>query len=172
MKLTPEYALTMARYNAWQNRQLKAAFAQLDAVALTQDRGAFFGSILATASHILWGDRMWMSRLAGHAAPEGGFERHLELAPDRETWEIERFRTDSAIVLWAEGLRAVDLAGKLAFHSGVLGRDVEMPRALCVMQLFNHQTHHRGQIHAMLTAAGVQAPVSDVFLMPDAGPWL
>ena len=170
--IEPAWVLTMARYNAWQNTQMKRAMGRLDARALGQDRGAFFGSILATANHLLWGDRVWMSRLAGHEPPPGGIADSPRLTATAEAWEIERFRTDSAMLHWAERLRAVDLAGSLTWYSGALGRSVSRPRTLCVAHMFNHQTHHRGQIHAMLTDAGVEAPVSDLFAMPETGPWL
>ena len=172
MIVTPEYCVMMARYNGWQNRQLKAAFATLDTADLKQDRGAFFGSILATANHLLWGDRMWMARFAGSAPPAGGITETTELTDSGPAWEVERFQTDGGILFWAERLRAVDLAGDLTWYSGAVGREVAKPVAQCVVHMFNHQTHHRGQIHAMLTAVGVRAPVSDLAFMPDDGPWI
>jgi uncharacterized damage-inducible protein DinB len=172
MMISPDYCLAMARYNAWQNKQLKAAFATLDAAALTQDRGAFFGSLLGTANHVLWGDRTWMSRFAATIALEDGIKDGTGLTPSREAWAIARFHTDGEILLWAERLRAVDLAGDLTWYSGMLGREVRKPLQLCVTHMFNHQTHHRGQIHAMLTAAGAAGPVSDLAFMPQDEPWL
>ena len=162
----------MARYNAWQTRQIKQAFEGLSSAELTKERGAFFGSILGTANHLLWGDRTWMSRFARHAAPDGGIPESPMLTASYEEWALERFRTDSAMLIWAEGLREVDLAGPLRWYSGALGREVVKPMGMLVAHMFNHQTHHRGQIHAMLTAAGAKAPVSDLFAMPETGPWL
>ncbi|WP_255564193.1 DinB family protein [Mameliella sp. CS4] len=172
MMITPEYCLVMARYNAWQNRQVKRAFGALDDAALVKDRKAFFGSILGTANHLLWGDMIWMSRFSDTPRPEGGIKESPALTASRGDWEIARFRTDADILLWAEQLRAVELAGELSWYSGAVGRNVSKPMALCVTHMFNHQTHHRGQIHAMLTAAGVAAPVSDLAFMPEEGPWL
>ncbi|MEQ9176308.1 MAG: DinB family protein, partial [Alphaproteobacteria bacterium] len=60
--ITPEYCRMMARYNAWQNRQLTESLDAQPLEVLTEDRGAFFGSILGTLNHLLWGDRMWMAR--------------------------------------------------------------------------------------------------------------
>ena len=164
------YVQTMARYNAWQNGQLKRIFAGMEAAALMQDRGAFFGSILGTANHVLWGDRVWMHRFAGHDKPPGGIAESVGLTDLRESWESERCRTDAAILLWADRLDAPDLDGPLRWRSGALGRDVSRPLALCVAHMFNHQTHHRGQIHAMLTATGGAAPVSDLSRFPTTGP--
>jgi uncharacterized damage-inducible protein DinB len=172
MMITPDYCLVMARYNAWQNKQLKAIFATLDPAALTQDRGAFFGSILGTANHVVWGDQIWMSRFAGTQAPQGDIQQSVSLTLSREDWSIARFHTDGDILFWAEQLRAVDLAGDLSWYSGALGAEVEKPLQQCVVHMFNHQTHHRGQIHAMLTAIGATAPVSDLAFMPQEGSWL
>ncbi|MBS0123064.1 DinB family protein [Thetidibacter halocola] len=170
--ITPRYCVTMARYNAWQNRQVKAAFEALSPEDLTRDRGAFFGSILATANHLLWGDRIWLSRFTGGEPPVGSIAESVGLTTSREDWALERFRVDSALLRWADGLKQVDLAGPLRWQSGVTGREMVKPVGLCVTHMFNHQTHHRGQIHAMLTAAGAEAPVSDLFVLPDEGPWL
>lgn len=170
--ITVDYCVTMARYNAWQNRQLKLAFARLDETALHAERGAFFGSIFGTANHLLWGDTRWLSLLTGSPGPELPGSDSVRMTRTLGDWEIARFRTDAALLDWANRLRSVDLTGPLSWHSGILGREVSKPRGLCIAHMFNQQTHHRGQIHAMLTAAGVEAPVTDVIFMPDDGPWL
>ena len=170
--INPGYVLTMARYNAWQNKQMMAAMAGMTEDALRAERGAFFGGILATANHILWGDGMWMARFQGMEPPPvsmaGSTSLHLTFA----AWSAARFRMDGRILLWAEKMQALDLIGDLTWHSGVMGRQVTRPKGALIVHMFNHQTHHRGQIHAMLTAAGVAAPVSDLFFMPEDGPWL
>ena len=163
------YCETMARYNVWQNNQLEACLQVLPLEELTRERGAFFGSILATLNHLLWGDLIWMSRFDGGARPEGGIGDSTDLCPTLGAWSAERFRTDGRITLWAEAVSCVDLQGDLTWFSGAAGREVSRPMALCVTHMFNHQTHHRGQIHAMITAAGGTAPVTDLFLMPGAG---
>jgi len=170
--ISPAYVLTMARYNAWQNRQMKAAMEELGETALREDRGAFFGSIMATANHILWADRMWMARLLGKAPPQESMQESTTLTPTYAVWSAERFRMDGRILLWAEKCTALDLVGELHWYSGVLGRQTSRPVGLILTHMFNHQTHHRGQIHAMLTSAGASAPVSDLFFMPEDGPWL
>jgi uncharacterized damage-inducible protein DinB len=55
----------------------------------------------------------------------------------------------------------------LRWHSPLAGGEVDKPLGELVVHMFNHQTHHRGQIHARLSAAGLVAPVTDLFLMPD-----
>lgn len=162
-----DYCRLMARYNAWQNRQLIDVLDEMPAAEVVRDRGAFFGSILGTLNHLLWGDLMWMARFDGGAAPACAMADSPTMLPTVGAWSAERFRMDGRISRWAGTLTNVDLAGQLAWFSGVLQSDVSRPVALCVAHFFNHQTHHRGQVHAMLTAAGARAPVSDIFLMPE-----
>ena len=157
----------MARYNAWQNEGLRRAIEALDMEVLQAGRGAFFGSIWGTANHLLWADQLWMSRFDGGPAPEGGIKESPGLCATPGIWEAERFRTDGRIRLWADALDAVDLVGDLTWYSGMLGRELTKPVALCVTHFFNHQTHHRGQLHAMLTAAGVNMPDTDLIVMPE-----
>ncbi|OWU83459.1 damage-inducible protein DinB [Oceanicola sp. 22II-s10i] len=165
--ITPAYCVTMARYNTWQNRQIARAMDKLDEAALTQDRGAFFGSILATANHLLWGDRTWMARFGVGEAPGGRPRDGATLTPTHAVWYSERYRMDGQIEIWAERQSSVDLTGNLTWYSPAAGREMSKPVGLCVAHMFNHQTHHRGQIHAMLTAAGVDPGDTDLFLMPD-----
>jgi len=167
--IEPGYVRVMARYNAWQNRQLSDALDGVRLDVLRADHGAFFGSILGTLNHILWADRMWMSRLAPdlQTKPAGGIEASSDFCPTYGVWDAERFATDGLIAGWAKGLHAVDLIGELRFHSASLGREATSPLARCVAHMFNHQTHHRGQVHAMLTKSRIEAPVSDLFLLPE-----
>ena len=165
--IDPRYVQAMARYNSWQNGQLVPVLEAMDASELTCDRGSFFGSILGTANHLLWGDQIWMSRFdKGVDAPAGGIPSSPQLHPTVGSWSAQRFWLDGRIRIWADNLKAIDLEGDLSWYSGALGQDVTAPLAMTVMHFFNHQTHHRGQLHAMLTAAGQKAPVSDLFIMP------
>ncbi|MDW3221352.1 MAG: DinB family protein [Paracoccaceae bacterium] len=157
----------MARYNTWQNNQLMPVLEAMPHDELIKDRGAFFNSILGTANHLLWGDTIWMSRfdpsvpaptIAGKDAPD--------LHPTITSWSADRFRVDGKIRFWADSLRALDLKGDLTWYSGTLEKEITSPFAMNVVHFFNHQTHHRGQIHAMLTAADQKAPVSDLAFMP------
>ena len=167
--IDPGYCRVMVRYNSWQNSQLAECLADLPAEELTRERGAFFGSILATLNHLLWADLMWMSRFDGWDKPATGIAGSTTLCPTLATWSAERYRTDRRLTFWAERLRAVDLAGDLTWFSGATGAEMARPMALCVTHMFNHQTHHRGQIHAMITGSGAKAPVSDLAFMPDEG---
>ncbi len=169
MIVTPDYCRVMARYNAWQNEGLRDTVAAMSEDEVRRERGAFFGSILATVNHILWADRMWLARLTGSEKPPGGIAGSVALTPDAVAWAAERVLTDRAITLWADGLKDEDIAADLVWLSGVTGREERRPAGLIVMHLFNHQTHHRGQVHAMVTAAGMQPAPTDLFLLPAEG---
>ena len=142
--ITPEYCRMMARYNAWQNRQLTEALDGQSLEVLTEDRGAFFGSILGTLNHLLWGDLMWMARFDPSVeAPKVSVKESVDLYPTLGAWSAARYHVDGKIRHWANTIRAMDLTGDLSWYSGTLGRDMVTPRALCVTHMFNHQTHHR-----------------------------
>lgn len=166
--ITPAFCRKMARYNAWQNRQYAELLEALPLSDLTRDRGAFFGSILGTLNHLSWGDRVWMSRFDPSVTPpKAALADSTALCPTLGAWLAERHHLDGKISHWADALRAVDLAGDLAWYSESAGQKMRVPLAECVVHMFNHQTHHRGQIHAMMTASGLRAPVSDLFRLPE-----
>jgi len=168
--ITPGWCHTMARYNSWQNANLIGAADTLDAAARAKDRGAWFGSIQGTLSHLLWGDLIWMSRFdGGEPPPKAKFPEETATAfADWADYKRKRRATDARIETWATLLEPDDLEGDLTWYSAGLGRELSKPKTLCIMQLFNHQTHHRGQVHAMLTAAGARPGDTDLPLMPDA----
>lgn len=170
--LTKEYCMMMARYNAWQNRGLRKILQDLPPDELNKDRGAFFGSIFATVNHILWADTMWMSRFEGKQSPGGSTQESKTFQPTIAAWSGERFRMDGQILIWAEKVRVLDMVSDLTWHSGVLQAEVSRNFGACVAHFFNHQTHHRGQVHAMLTQIGIKPEPTDLFLMPESGPWL
>lgn len=166
--IDPWYVRTMARYNSWQNAQLMPMLEAMTHEEVTEVRGAFFGSILGTANHLLWGDAMWMSRFDPSVdKPDRGIPESPGLYPTAAAWSAARFQLDGKIRFWSQGLRSLDLKGDLTWYSGAAGRNMSKSIALCVVHMFNHQTHHRGQLHALLTSMGLQAPVSDLAFMPE-----
>ncbi|PZO03672.1 MAG: damage-inducible protein DinB [Hyphomicrobiales bacterium] len=162
------YVRTMARYNAWQNRSLYAAAATLDDVARRQDRGAFFRSIHGTFCHLLWADRMWLSRFAGTPKPAVRIHESGELVAAWDDLVAERKAFDTTITDWADALSPDWLSGDLTWFSGATQREMSKPVGLLVAHMFNHQTHHRGQVHAMLTAAGAKPEDTDLMLIDMA----
>jgi uncharacterized damage-inducible protein DinB len=167
MMITPAYVQMMARYNTWQNRSHYTAASTLSAAEREQERGAFFGSIHRTLSHILWGDQAWMHRFTGTPKPEGSIVDSQFSQPDWLALVQLRQEFDVVISDWAQAVQTEWLTGDLTWFSGTLGRYMTKPTALLVTHMFNHQTHHRGQVHAMLTAAGAKPEVTDIPFMPD-----
>ena len=160
------YVQRMARYNRWQNENLYGAADALSDAERQRTRGAFFGSIHATLNHLLWGDRIWMSRLAGTPRPQGGIPQSVSLYADWNDLKRERAAFDTVIVDWADQLEDASLAGELTWFSGAIKAEVRKPKWLLVTHMFNHQTHHRGQVHCMLTQAGSKPGDTDLPLMP------
>jgi uncharacterized damage-inducible protein DinB len=163
--ITPDWVRMMAAYNTGMNRRIYAAAGELDDEGRRRDRGAFWGSIHATLNHLLWGDRMWMSRFAGWQEPGRRLRESADLHATFADLAAAREETDTRILAWAEALEPAWLTGDLTWVSGAAQREVTKPRALLVTHMFNHQTHHRGQVHAMLTAAGVKPADTDLFLV-------
>jgi uncharacterized damage-inducible protein DinB len=160
------YLQKMARYNRWQNENLYGAAEGLSDAERKRDRGAFFGSIHGTLNHLLWGDRAWMSRFAGTPKVTVGIKDSAGLYPGWEELKRERAQFDRTIIDWAEALDPQWLAGGLTWFSGAMQRELTMPKWVLVTHFFNHQTHHRGQVHAMLTAAGAKPGDTDLCFMP------
>jgi uncharacterized damage-inducible protein DinB len=161
------YVQRMARYNRWQNQNLYGVADRLSAEERRRERGAFFGSIHQTLSHLLWGDRIWLSRLAGAPQPPGGIPESVALYPDWEDLKRQRSDCDCVIIDWAATIEPDWLAAEQTYFSGAIGREITKPRWLLVTHMFNHQTHHRGQVHCMLTQAGVRPSDTDLPFLPE-----
>jgi uncharacterized damage-inducible protein DinB len=166
--ISPSYVRAMARYNAWQNVNVYQAAGRLTDAARREERGAFFGSIHATLNHILWADQTWLMRFGAAPPPAARSIREgLSQFPDWEALVQERRRFDRVIEDWASRLQPSSLEGNMTWRSASAGRDVTSPMAVLVMHLFNHQTHHRGQVHALLTSMGVDPGITDLPFGPD-----
>jgi uncharacterized damage-inducible protein DinB len=165
--IDPAYVRTLARYNAWQNDNLYGAAAGLDDAARRQPRGAFFGSIHGTLCHLLWADRIWLHRFAGTPKPSGGIRESALLVEGWDDLAAARRDFDATIAGWAADLSADWLAADLTWFSGAVGREMRKPAWFLVTHMLNHQTHHRGQVHAMLTAAGARPGDTDLMLVED-----
>jgi uncharacterized damage-inducible protein DinB len=152
----------MAAYNAEMNRRLYDAAGQLPDAARREDRGAWFGSIQGTLCHLVWGDRQWMSRFAGWDPPPPGIKGSPHIIEDWETLRAARIEADAAIEAWTAGLTSEWLTGRLVWFSGATGKEMSSPRAVTLTHFFNHQTHHRGQAHCLITQAGIRPADTDL----------
>ncbi len=167
--ISRDYIMTMAAYNQWQNDNLYGSAGQLSDEERRAERGAFFGSIHATLSHLLWGDKVWLSRFgAGGEAHQKSIAESVSEGADWDEMVRERKAVDELIIEWAHQIDEAALGEDLSWYSGAAGRDVSKPLGLLISHFFNHQTHHRGQVHAMLTAAGQRPADTDLPFMPDA----
>lgn len=164
----PEYCQVMARYNRWMNERLYALCAQLTDAERKRDRGAFFGSIHGTLNHLLWGDRMWMGRFVGPPCthPAFGADMFAGFADLRQ----EREATDLSIIDWSAKLRTDWLASMLTYTSLVDARRRTLPAEVAAVHMFNHGTHHRGQLTTLMKQAGVDPGVTDLPWLPGLVP--
>jgi uncharacterized damage-inducible protein DinB len=158
------YARLMAEYNRWMNEKLYAGCARLTDDERKRDRGAFFKSIHGTLNHLVWGDRAWLPRFNGKTYVTG--PAGTDLYDDFGALTAARVEMDGEILDWARSVTAAELAEPMTWTSRMYGFTQTHPRWVQVVQMFNHQTHHRGQVHAMLTAAGVDIGPTDVPVLP------
>jgi uncharacterized damage-inducible protein DinB len=163
--ITPAYVRTMAEYNAEMNRRLYAAAARLSDAERRAPRGAFWGSIHGTLTHILWGDRQWMSRFDDWPKPATPIKQSAQMIEDFAELRAARQQADADISRWAANVDETWLGEDLTWFSGAANREIRAPIRLLVTHFFNHQTHHRGQAHALLTAAGQETGDTDLFLL-------
>lgn len=160
--ISPAWCRMMAAYNAEMNRRVYAAADTLDDAARRADGGAFWGSIHGTLSHLVWGDTIWMSRFDGWAAPSAGMNDSPRLIEDWAALKSARAAADARIADWTGRLDEARLAGTLTWYSGAAGRELTRPLWVLVAHMFNHQTHHRGQAHALITRAGAATGDTDL----------
>ena len=149
----------LARYNRLANRRLYEACADLEESERLQDRGAFFRSIHGTLNHILVGDRIWMAQFEGDTASSTGLDRIVYDSFD----ELSEARAmlDERIAAFFDRLEPEGLTGTIDYVNNE-GRRFSDGRAMLYLHFFNHQTHHRGQVHAMLTQTVPDPPVLDL----------
>ncbi len=149
----------LASYNRLANRRLYDACARLTDGELKRRRPAFFGNIHGTLNHLMVGDRIWLARFSGEEVPSTGLDAILYdgFAELREAREREDARIEEFVAGMDEGF----LAGTIRYENNE-GRLLEDPVDLLLPHFFNHQTHHRGQVHDMLSGTDVPPPVLDL----------
>jgi uncharacterized damage-inducible protein DinB len=160
----PRYCQLLARYNRWMNERLYAGAGELSDPARKQDRGAFFGSIHRTLCHLVWADRTWLGRFTGEAYGVAAYG--ADLYDDFAALVQAREDADAAINEWAERVPSGWLAGTLEYRRAGDGRTARLPAWVAAVHLFNHATHHRGQVTTLLKQAGVDPGVTDLPWMP------
>jgi len=150
----------LAHYNRWANDRVYAAARELDDNAYRADMGAYFGSIHGTLNHILVGDRIWMQRFTGQGdAPS---MLNVILFDDFVDLQTARAAEDARIISYIDGLSDAELTANFRYRTITKPADIEQPLAPALIHFFNHQTHHRGQIHGLLTRLAGDAPSLDL----------
>jgi len=166
--MSPEWLASAARYNRWMNEKIYALVATLPDDERKRDRGAFFKSIHGTLNHLLVADRVWLARFEGKTIDDGFMGPGIrsldqELYVDFEELRRQRASTDGALATWVSGLDDEQLRGPLVYLRR--GQKVESPLWWAVAHVFNHQTHHRGQITTLLSQRGCDPGSTDLFAM-------
>ena len=159
------FVRTMAAYNAEMNRRLYEAAGRIPDAERRQDRGAFWGSLHGTLCHLLWGDRMWMSRFDGWAKPAVIQKDSAALIEDFD--ELRRAARRGRCQDFSTGPAASPSMARRGsgWFSASVQQELRQPRSFLVTHFFNHQTHHRGQAHALITACGEKTGDTDLFLV-------
>lgn len=168
--ITPHYAQTMARYNRWMNQKIYAACEQLTDAQRKEDCGAFFRSIHSTLNHLLWGDYMWLGRFVQGSALEKNYPKAgigTDLYADWDALKAARIEMDTDILGWATALDAGWLARDFSWYSGLTKTTRTKQAWLLVTHLFNHQTHHRGQVTTLLSQRGIDPGDTDLMFLPE-----
>ncbi|MDE0853385.1 MAG: DinB family protein [Nevskia sp.] len=162
--IDPAYCSLLARYNQWMNRKLYQSCGELTEAQCKQDVGAFFGSIQATLNHLLYADTIWTRRFTGR--PLDGLHARMEFHPDLSALRAMRDIFDQEIIDWAGKVAQPWLAADFSYTRQADGVAVTRPAWVLVTHMFNHQTHHRGQITTMLKQFGLDPGVTDLAAMP------
>ena len=155
--------LMMARYNAWVNARLYRMAGNLSDEQYQRDVGAYFKSLHGTLNHLLVTDRVWMRRLTG----AGDHPARLDaiVCDDLPSLTAARRDEDERIINYVQGLSESQLDEVLHFKT-MNGTPQQQPLREILAHLFNHQTHHRGQAHTILTVLGIVEPDPlDLFVM-------
>ena len=156
------YFRTLARYNAWANHRLYDACLKLPEDAYYVNRKVFFGSIHRTLNHILLGSRAWMARIEGIAPSETGITSlDQELYTDRDSLWFAQQEEDARVIDRLDTMDMAQLGGELSYRT-MTGIEQRQPLSLILGHLFNHGTHHRGQVHAMLSQVPTDPPPLDL----------
>ena len=165
-----DHYTTFAGYNAWANDRLYAAAAQLSDAEYRTDKGAFFKSMHGTLNHLLATDRIWMKRFTGEGEAPDRLDAilHDRLLDLRAARDAE----DRRIVAWVGSLDEARLKGVIRYRRVSTPDEFVQPLMPALDHWFNHQTHHRGHAHMILTSLGKKAPELDLLYyqrLVDAG---
>jgi uncharacterized damage-inducible protein DinB len=154
-----------ATYNRWANRRIYADAALVSDEARKRPAGLFFGSIHGTLNHLLVTDRIWMQRFTDEGPQPVPLNRILH--EDFSELLAAREAEDERILRFVTGLEEYD---RVLEYQNSRGQTFRQALGAALAHFFNHQAHHRGQVHAGLTIAGIREPASlDLLVMQRGG---
>lgn len=157
----------LARNNAWANHRLLAACAGLSQAEFAAARTGFFPSIQATLNHILVVDRFYVDALEGGTLGPDAWAERIP-CPTLAGLRPAQAAVDRRLIAWVEGCGEAGLDRTVTVHRG---RRVQRERAdRLLLHLFQHDIHHRGQVHAMLSGTSVAPPQLDEFFPAEEAP--
>jgi len=159
------YCQTMAAYNQWMNQRLYQVCATISDEERKRDRGAFFQSIHGTLNHLLYGDRAWLGRFTNNPFSTNVIGQ--ELYSSFDDLRQQRELTDQDILIWSQPVTQDWLQQPFTYTSNVDGMTRTLPTWILVTHLFNHQTHHRGQITTLLSQQQLDPGVTDLPWLPN-----
>ena len=155
----------MSAYNAWMTAKVYGAADRMSDAERKEDRGAFFKSVHSTLNHILFADRVWMTRFWKKIYDVKGMG--VDIFDDYSELKAAHLEMNRDIVAFTDQLSSEWLAEVMEWTRSTDGVTRRRPRWLLVMHMFNHQTHHRGQLSTLFTQAGIDIGVTDLPFMPD-----
>ncbi|MCZ6522438.1 MAG: DinB family protein [Alphaproteobacteria bacterium] len=160
-----EYFQMLGGFNRWANQRLYGACARLPEAQYLRPRKAFFSSIHGTLNHLLACDILWSDRLEGVASEIHALDQVI--VADLAGLEARRKPEDERLIAIVGGLDDEALGGVLRYRS-IDETEFETPLPALLGTIFNHQTHHRGQVHNMLSQAEIDPPPLDIVDYLDA----
>lgn len=155
----------IARYNQWMNDKLYDVCAGIPDQERKKDLGAFFKSIHGTLNHLLYGDKAWIGRFL--AKPFTVTVIGEDLHQDFDKLRTDRRAVDQEILDWSRKLRPQWLDAPFEYTSNVDGKTRVLPTWVLVMHMFNHQTHHRGQVTTLIKQLGHEPGITDLPWLPE-----
>jgi uncharacterized damage-inducible protein DinB len=161
----------MSQYNQWMNQKIYQVAQKLGDDKIQQDQGAFFGSLFRTLNHIYVADIIWLRRFAQHAKNYQSLNQLPELSSytklnqtvvnDLESLNKLRQELDNIIINWCQEIDPEDLEDNLSYID-TQGNSYQKNFGQLIHNLFNHQTHHRGQASTLISQQGLDVGVTDL----------
>ena len=169
-----DHVCLMADYNKWMNSKLYEICAKLSPTELTENRGAYFGSIIGTLNHLVVTDIIWLKRIGYALGDRSELNAVLQITTPESLntilhvnlnqLERQRQLLDQSFLSLAQSISDSDLQ-KAITYKNTKGSEFTRVLFCLLMHVFNHQTHHRGQTTTLLSQAGQDIGVTDLVAM-------